>query len=315
MSVLIRFRSIVPFGLIMLPWTLMAADEPSAPASGNEDLPVIPAAELSALKSAGDSFMREFSASQNTAAYRTSFEGLFTRYAVDKSNAASMALKWGAETYAGQIRLKDEIGTPEIGKFVYVGARRIGARLLKLAYYRQYSQGPLPVVLVFNKADRDWTIALVAMGESTAGPDIRALWVQETPAVIRKTIPDFPAFRAATDECMKGLIQGETRVGAEALVKRYAQNSPNADRFIEQIVKGIEGRPAIGKSLGYELVGTTRQSDSLCKLVYVWRFERHHAPVSFMFYKNADGWVLASVNLFDNATPDLTATTVSEPAR
>jgi hypothetical protein len=312
MSVLFRFRSIVPFGLIMLPWILMAADDPSAHTSSSEDLPMIPAAELSVLKSAGESFMREFSASQDTAAYRASFEGLFTRFAADKSNAAAMALKWGAETYAGQIRLKDEIGTPEIGKFVYVGARRIGARLLKLAYYRQYSQGPLPVVLIFNKMDQDWTISQVAMGESTAGTDIRALWVQETPVVIRKTIPDFPALRAATDECM---IQGETRSGVEALVKRYAQNSPNADRFIEQFVKGIEGRPAIGKSLGYELIGTARQSDSLCKLVYAWRFEKRHAPFTFMFYKNTDGWVLASVNLFDNATPDLTATTVSEPAR
>lgn len=258
--------------------------------------------------------MREFSASGDTAAYRTCFEGLFARYAADKSNAASLALKLGAEAYAGQISLKDEIGNPEKGKFVYVGARRIGARLLKLAYYRQYSQGPLPMVLVFNKADRDWTIGQVAIGSATAGPDIRALWVRETPAVIKKTIPDFPALRIASDDCMRGVTQGKTRPGIETLVNRYSQNSPSAARFIDTIVEGIEGKPAIGKSLGYELVGTARQSDSLCMLVYVWRFEKHHAPISFMYYKNTDGWVLARMSLFDDATSDLTATTVSESA-
>jgi hypothetical protein len=314
MSYKFHFRLITLSCLVLLSWNSMAADESSKPASEPAS-PAIPASQQMDLKAAGDAFMRQFSASESLSEYRSAFEGLLARHATDKASASSKALELAANVSVGQVALKDEIGKPIKGAYVYVGSRRIGARVLKLAYLRKHTLGPLPLVLVFNKMDQEWTIAQIAIGAGTAGPDVNALWVYETSPVVKQTITDFANLRTATDECLKALVQGETRPSIERLVKRFSQNAPNPSLLIDAVVKAVEGRPDAGKSLGYELFGTARESDSRCKLIYNWRFEKVHGALCFEFYKAADSWLLWQVRLFDDATQDLTANTVSEPAK
>ncbi|MBI3879536.1 MAG: hypothetical protein HY301_05670 [Verrucomicrobia bacterium] len=290
--------------------TLIAVEE-SLKSASEPALPVVPEAEYLELKAAADKFMRQFSGGES----KSACADLFSRYAAEKSAASSKAGEMAATLAVGEVMLKGDLGKPLKGEFVFVGSRRIGGRLLKLAYLRKHSLGPFPVVFVFNKGDKEWTISQIGFGDETAGPDFNALWVQETPSQLRQTIPEFAKILKSTDECMKGLVQGVTRPSIEALVKAYSHDATTTGSFTDGLVRVIEGRPSIGKTLGYELLGVARQSDSLCKLVYVWRFEKLHAPLCFEFYKPAETWLLWRVRLFDDATKDLTATTQSEPTK
>jgi len=47
-----------------------------------------------------------------------------------------------------------------------------------------------------------------------------------------------------------------------------------------------------GKSLGYELVGSRKVGESLVRIVYVEKTEKHPLPWTFYFYKTPAGWVL-----------------------
>jgi hypothetical protein len=47
-----------------------------------------------------------------------------------------------------------------------------------------------------------------------------------------------------------------------------------------------------GKSLGFEYVGSRKVGESLVRIVYVERTEKHALPWTFYFYKTPFGWVL-----------------------
>jgi hypothetical protein len=52
--------------------------------------------------------------------------------------------------------------------------------------------------------------------------------------------------------------------------------------------------PRYGKTTGFEYIGTKRLGQSLLRLTYIERTERHALPWMFHFYRTANGWVLTS---------------------
>lgn len=47
-----------------------------------------------------------------------------------------------------------------------------------------------------------------------------------------------------------------------------------------------------GAPVGYEFIGETRAGQSLLKLTYIEKTERHALPWMFYFYRSPKGWVL-----------------------
>ena len=52
--------------------------------------------------------------------------------------------------------------------------------------------------------------------------------------------------------------------------------------------------PRYGKSIGFEYIGTKRIGQSLLRLTYVEKTERHALPWMFHFYRTPNGWILSS---------------------
>jgi hypothetical protein len=65
-----------------------------------------------------------------------------------------------------------------------------------------------------------------------------------------------------------------------ALLKMQAQREQLAPRY--------------GKTTGFEYIGTKRLGQSLLRLTYIEKTERHALPWMFHFYRTPNGWVLTS---------------------
>ncbi len=54
-----------------------------------------------------------------------------------------------------------------------------------------------------------------------------------------------------------------------------------------------------GKPIGYEFIGQKKVGDTVVRLLFVEKAERHAMPWSFIFYKGPKGWTLNSFNWSD----------------
>lgn len=54
-----------------------------------------------------------------------------------------------------------------------------------------------------------------------------------------------------------------------------------------------------GKSVGYEFISEVKAGESLIRLVYIEKTEKHAMPWAFYFYKSPKGWVLNSFQSTD----------------
>ena len=52
--------------------------------------------------------------------------------------------------------------------------------------------------------------------------------------------------------------------------------------------------PRYGKTIGFEFIGQKRIGQSLLRLTYIEKAERHALPWMFHFYRTPNGWVLSS---------------------
>jgi hypothetical protein len=59
-----------------------------------------------------------------------------------------------------------------------------------------------------------------------------------------------------------------------------------------------------GAAAGNEFIAQKKVGDSLLRLVYIEKTERHALPWTFIFYRGPKGWVLNSFN-WNDRLPDL----------
>ncbi len=310
---LFPFHGIVGVALLVIP-LFPAPAQPAKVDQSGMMIHDIPKEEATSLREAGDSFMRQFSGSTSFGEYQAAFESLLRRDDDDMERTASKAHELAAISRAGLTSADSDIGPPVLGKFTFAGSRKVGPALLKLAYWRHHRLGPMPLVLAFTKPEEKWGLSQVGFGGDLAGPDLEACWVYEKPVQLARRIPAFPEITASIGECMDSLVKGKPRTAFETLVKKWSGDAPDPTILSEALITGLENARDLGPVTGYKFIGTSRQSDMLCRLVLTLRFGKKHAPVSFRFYRPGETWLLWKVSMFDEATRDLTDQTVTTQA-
>lgn len=116
-----------------------------------------------------------------------------------------------------------------------------------------------------------------------------------------ETLPSPVAAKELTNKVMARVASGDLEGGIR-LLKPYA-TVPEAE--IESAIGQAKLQlPAMsqrfGKSIGRELLREDRAGDSLVRLIYLHKFERHAMRWTFIFYRGSTGWVLNTFYFDDN---------------
>ena len=114
-------------------------------------------------------------------------------------------------------------------------------------------------------------------------------------AVRADVLKDEAALREVGDRVMAQVARGE-HVKAHDMLKPYTLQA--ADDFKTTIDASQASRAQhnarYGKSVGYAFVGQRKVADSVLRLVYMEKTEKHALPWAFIFYKTPKGWMLSS---------------------
>lgn len=106
---------------------------------------------------------------------------------------------------------------------------------------------------------------------------------------------DEAALRDFGDRVMAQVARGE-HVKAHEMLKPYTLQP--ADDFKTTIEASQASRAQhsarYGKSVGYAFVGQRKVADSVLRLIYMEKTEKHALPWAFIFYKTPQGWMLSS---------------------
>lgn len=133
---------------------------------------------------------------------------------------------------------------------------------------------------------------------------VAALGLGTAQAATLKTEADIRAF---ADRVMEKVAKADLP-GAFALMKPYTIIPPT--EFDAAALQSKSQRDLVGTrfgaTIGYEFIGEKRSGESLLKLTYIEKTERHALPWSFFFYRTPTGWVLNSFTWHDRL-PDLLA--------
>ncbi len=101
------------------------------------------------------------------------------------------------------------------------------------------------------------------------------------------------------EKFLAGLQQGKVSESYDELFvgSNISKAKPQAVTTLKHQTKS--GLPLYGKVLGYEVVHNEQLSNSLARLVYILKLERHPTIWEFYFYKPGDQWVLINVKFND----------------
>ena len=113
--------------------------------------------------------------------------------------------------------------------------------------------------------------------------------------------------RGFADRVMAKVAEGDLP-GAFAVMKPYTIIPPT--EFDAAALQSKSQRDLVGTrfgaTIGYEFIAEKRSGQSLLKLTYIEKAERHALPWIFYFYKTPSGWVLNSF-FWNDRMPDLLA--------
>jgi hypothetical protein len=131
---------------------------------------------------------------------------------------------------------------------------------------------------------------------------VATFWFAVTHAATLQTDADIRAF---ADGVMAKVAKGDLP-GAFATMKPYVIIPPtefDAAALQSKSQRDLVGN-RFGKTIGFEFIGEKRSGQSLLKLTYIEKTERHALPWIFFFYRTPKGWVLNSFFWHDRM-PDL----------
>jgi len=95
------------------------------------------------------------------------------------------------------------------------------------------------------------------------------------------------------DSAMKAVAGGEIGDGFAELRPCWVFSPKDfADYQIKTIQKMTSLTPTYGKVVGWEFVREDAAGESLLRLIYLQKFERHALGWVFIFYKPRDRWLL-----------------------
>jgi len=113
-------------------------------------------------------------------------------------------------------------------------------------------------------------------------------------------LPSKEAAKALAKSVMDKVEKGKSAEGID-LVKSYLI-IPEAEFNVMKNQLALQApmiEKRFGKTVGVELVGIEEIGNSLLKVLYIQKFEKHLMRWKFYFYKPNDGWVLNTFNTDD----------------
>jgi hypothetical protein len=115
------------------------------------------------------------------------------------------------------------------------------------------------------------------------------------------TLKDPVAARTLTDRVMIKVGDGDAAAGLQ-LMQPFIIVPPAEFDVMRDQLKLQEPMMAqrFGKSIGQEFIREDKIGDSLMRIVYLHRFEKHAMRWNFYFYRGTDGWVLNTFRTDDD---------------
>lgn len=134
---------------------------------------------------------------------------------------------------------------------------------------------------------------------------VAVLLLALAPACYAETFPSAKAARDYTDKVMAKVAAGDIEGGLK-MIKPYivvpaAEFDTMAGQTALQLPRLTE---RYGKSVGSEFIRQDKAGESLVRLQYVGKHERHAMRWSFYLYKTPQGWVVNTFN-FDDKIQEL----------
>ncbi|MDX2217473.1 MAG: hypothetical protein SF172_00420 [Burkholderiales bacterium] len=110
-----------------------------------------------------------------------------------------------------------------------------------------------------------------------------------------EVLADEAALRAFSDKVMQQVAKGEHAKALE-LLKPYSLQPAEEFKSTADASQASRAQHAqrYGKPVGYAFVSQRKVADSVLRLLYMEKTERHALPWAFIFYKTPKGWMLSS---------------------
>ena len=113
-------------------------------------------------------------------------------------------------------------------------------------------------------------------------------------------LKDSTAAVALAEKVVQKASTGDVRGGLEIARPYLATPSSQFDVLLGQLEMQAPVQAAqYGKSIGYELLRNDTVGDSLIRIVYIQKFERHAVAWIFYFYKPKNDWLLTELSYSD----------------
>lgn len=106
--------------------------------------------------------------------------------------------------------------------------------------------------------------------------------------------------RALGDRIMAGLVKGGVKAAfAEMKPHVVIPESEFESVMLQSQAQRDQFGARYGKTTGYEFIGQRKVGDSLVRLVYIEKTDKHAMPWTFYFYKGPAGWLMNSFHWND----------------
>lgn len=114
-------------------------------------------------------------------------------------------------------------------------------------------------------------------------------------AVSAEVFADEVALRAFGDKVMQQVAKGE-HAKALDMLKPYSLQPADEFKSTAEASQASRAQHALryGKPVGYAFVSQKKVADSVLRLLYMEKTEKHALPWAFIFYKTPKGWMLSS---------------------
>ncbi len=99
--------------------------------------------------------------------------------------------------------------------------------------------------------------------------------------------------RGLTDKAMNALLKGGPSA-TFAIIKPYTIVPPSEFESTVMASKAQRDQfsPRYGKTVGVEFISQKKVGESLVRVIYIEKTEKHALPWMFFFYKSPGGWVI-----------------------
>ena len=113
-------------------------------------------------------------------------------------------------------------------------------------------------------------------------------------------VPTLADLRKVTDAAMTKVGKGDIEGGLQLIRPLTIIPSAEFDVLLGQVPLQLPGMSVrFGSSLGHEFIKEEKLGDSLARLIYIHKFEKHATRWLFFAYRGKSGWVINTFRFDD----------------